>query len=129
MSGTAVKAAAAAVASRAAPAEATLPAPRPLARGRALHFGAPFDRRRGVVVAANAVDVTVRSEHDGRVAFPTLAYADCEPDEPSAAEAVELALAAARAGEAQLAGGWLLVAALRGDGGSPRLACVLAALR
>lgn len=110
-------------------ADAALPAPRPLPRGRAVHFGPAGDGRRGVVVAATAVDVTVRSEHDGRVAFPTIAYAECEPDEPSPAEAVELALAAARVGEARLAGGWLLVAALRGDGGSPRLGSVLAALR
>lgn len=109
-------------------ADSALPAPRPLARGRAVTAQGMDGSLRGVVVAADSGECTLRVEQPSGVAFPSVPLVDCEPDEPSVEEAVELALAAARAGDALLARAWAHVAARRGGADLPRLRRVVAAL-
>jgi hypothetical protein len=99
---------------------ALAPAPRPLARGRTLTAWRDGGQEVGVCVAGDAESVTLRVGRADAASFPTAAYADCEPHEPSAAEAIECGFAAARAGRPTLAGAWLRVAELRGGAPSPR---------
>jgi hypothetical protein len=109
--------------------DAALPAPMPMARGRTLTAWLADASVRGVCVAADAETVTVQVRRADGAAFPMAAYADCEPDDPTGAEAVELGFAAARRGDALLARAWALVAAGRGAAATPRCLRLAAALR
>lgn len=109
--------------------DADLPAPRPLPRGRVVAAAIAEGVVRGIVVAADAGECTLRVERTDGVAFPTATVVQCEPDEPTADEAVDMALAAARHGDAALAGAWAIVAGRRGGASFPRLRRVLDALR
>ncbi len=105
-----------------------LPSPRPLPRGRMVRATHGDGEVRGVVVAADAGECTLRVEVAGAIAFPSVALKACEPDDPTAEEAVELALAAARQDDVLLARAWAAVAARRGGAELPRLQYVLSAL-
>lgn len=108
--------------------DSALPAPRPLARGRSVAVQGTEGSLRGIVVAADTVECTIRVDQPAGIAFPSVLLVACEPDDPTAAEAVELALAAARQGDALLARAWADIAARRGGGELPRLRRVLAVL-
>lgn len=108
--------------------DSALPAPRPLARGRSVTAQGTDGELRGVVVAADPADCTLRVERPTGIAFPSVPLVACEPEDPTAAEAVELALAAARQGDVLLARAWAHIADLRGGGDMPRLRRVVAAL-
>ncbi|HEB52996.1 MAG TPA: hypothetical protein ENI87_07070 [bacterium] len=92
----------------ATPATEPVPAPLPLGRGRAVR----------VVYRDRIVAGQVAREADGQVtvqvrlprgqSFPTVPRVCCEPSESSAAEAVEMGLAALGAGQPRLARLWLL---------------------
>lgn len=109
-------------------ADAALPAPRPLARGRAVAASTAEGGVRGVVVAADAGECTLRVESSGGVAFPTVPMVACEPESPSGDEAIDLALAAARHGDVVLARSWAFVALRRGGDGLARWPRLRAAL-
>jgi len=108
--------------------EVALPSPRPLARGRAVTAHGAEGVVRGMVVASDATECTLRVDHPSGVAFPTVALVACEPEGPSGDEAIDLALAAARQGDGVLARAWTLVAARRGGERSLRWPRLLAAL-
>jgi hypothetical protein len=110
-------------------ADADLPSPRPLPRGRVVAAAIAEGVVRGIVVAADAGECTLRVERTDGIAFPTATVVQCEPDEPTADEAVDMALAAARHGDAALAGAWAIVAGRRGGASLPRLRRLLDALR
>jgi hypothetical protein len=108
--------------------DVALPSPRPLARGRAVTAHGAEGAVRGMVVAGDATECTLRVDHPSGVAFPTVALVACEPEGPSGDEAIDLALAAARQGDGVLARAWALVAARRGGERSLRWPRLLAAL-
>jgi hypothetical protein len=108
--------------------DVALPSPRPLARGRAVTAHGADGVVRGMVVAGDATECTLRVDHASGVAFPTVALVVCEPEGPSGDEAIDLALAAARQGDGVLARAWALVAARRGGERSLRWPRLLAAL-
>ncbi len=93
----------------------------PLARDRVVRVRLAAGPATGRVVDGRSDQVTLRVETEHGVTFPTLAVTVCEPVDASAAEAVELALAALQAGEPLLARLWLCCANQRGDTVSPRL--------
>lgn len=109
--------------------DAALPAPRPLARGRSVAVWFAGGEARGVVVAADAESVTLQVRQADGASFPRAGYLACDPDAVTGAEAVELGLAAARAGEPTLARAWRMVAQARGAGGQPRYEQLAQALR
>ncbi|MBX3465043.1 MAG: hypothetical protein KF830_17885, partial [Planctomycetes bacterium] len=102
-----------------APGDLPWPVAAPLARDRTVHARLPGGFAIGRIVAARADGLTLRVETAAGVTFPSVAMAAVEPAEPTAAEAVELALAALHAGDGLLARLWLACADLRG-GASPR---------
>jgi hypothetical protein len=93
---------------------ATAPIARPLPRGREVRWRAGTEWRQGRVADARTDQVTVRVETSSGVAFPTVLVVQCEPIGATAAEAVEMGLAAVQRGEALLARAWLAVAHCRG---------------
>lgn len=97
------------------------PVAAPLARDRVVRTRLADGPVTGRVVDGRSDQVTLRVETPHGVTFPTLAVVGVEPVDPSAAEAVELALAALQAGDALLARLWLCCAQSRGDlGAQPR---------
>lgn len=109
--------------------DASVPAPKPLARGRALTAWIAGEAVRGACVASDADAVTLLVRRDDGASFPRAAYADCEADAPTGAEAIEFGFAAARSGEPLLARAWSLVAAARGASTTARWLQLDAALR
>jgi len=101
----------------------------PLPRDRVVRALLADGPATGRVVDGRSDQVTLRMETPHGVTFPTLAVTACEPVDPSAAEAVELALAALQAGQPLLARLWLCCAGLRGDITSPRAARLQEILR
>lgn len=99
-------------------ADAVVPAPRPMARGRLVVVWLAETEFRGVCVAADAESVTLQVRRDDGSSFPRARYADCDPDNVTGAEAVELGLAAMRDGDPALTRAWQLVAAARGGAGA-----------
>lgn len=107
----------------------SLPIARPLPRGRELRVRTRSGLVAGRVVDSRSDQLTVRIEHPGGVAFPTVPVVAVEPVSPTADEAVELGFAALQAGDVLLARAWLATARLRARESVPerlpRLAAVL----
>jgi hypothetical protein len=92
------------------------PAPLPLPRHRVVTFAWRGQRSSGQVVDAQADTVTVRHATAAGQSFPTVPTAAVAPQQPTAAEAVEMAFANVHAGDLLGARLWLTIAERRSDG-------------
>lgn len=105
------------------------PQQRPLARDRAVRALLGGVLLAGRVVDSRADSVTLRVPGPDGVTWPTLPAAACEPVDPTAAEAVEMAWTALHAGDPLLARLWLACAFGRaGDRTAGRVRALLEAL-
>lgn len=85
-----------------------MPSPQPLPLQRAVRWWREAQPVVGMVVDSRPLSASVRLVVGGAVSFPRLHLAEVEPLQPSAAEAVELALAARHAGRPRRARLWYL---------------------
>jgi len=112
--------------------EAELPAdlqPVSLARNRKVRIFWRDRVQAGVVANAKADQVTVHVRTDAAQTYPTVPMVRCEPTDSTAGEAVEMGLAAFRAGAPRLARLWLLRAFLLQPEASERGAQLFEVLR
>ncbi|MFT4512106.1 MAG: hypothetical protein ACI91B_000792 [Planctomycetota bacterium] len=94
---------------------ATVPMPAPLLRNRKVRVRFRDELRAGVVASSNRDEVTVRLVSAGGQTYPTVKAVSCEPADSTSSEAVEMGLAAVRAGAPRLARLWMLRAHLLKD--------------
>tara|TARA_R110002094_G_scaffold39766_3_gene52355 strand:- start:1907 stop:2659 length:753 start_codon:yes stop_codon:yes gene_type:complete len=92
-----------------------VPMPTPLLRNRKVRVRWRDELRAGVVAGSSRDEVTVRLVSEGGQTFPTVKAIACEPFDSSSSEAVEMGLAAVRAGAPRLARLWMLRAHLLKD--------------
>ncbi|MEC8652734.1 MAG: hypothetical protein VYA51_01095 [Planctomycetota bacterium] len=111
------------------PEMAGLGSPRPFAARRAARVWWEGQLRRGVVISCSDQRVTVEVATPTGRRFPQVAFADVEPVKATAAEAVELACGAFRAGAPRLGRLWMARALIDGGEIGERGLAILAALR
>lgn len=108
--------------------EGHVPRAEPMPRDRAVRVFRRGDAVIGRVVDARPMEVTVRVADQGGVTFPSFPVTEVEPLQVDAGIAVELGLAALRAGDVPLARAWL-VCTLAVGGGERQAADRMAELR